>query len=499
LAGDLLAELERERSHSSHLLESMPAACAVTDVNGTIDAANRLLADLTGVPLRYLVGKPLPSLVMGKDRRPLRVLLLRLGAHGEAGGTQLIVRLQDRHGPGSDARITVLARAAEETGRLVWLFEPVGEDAANLGFPAIDEVVRARVADAVAWFRTHEEDVDTLERAFRQLPLAAYIEWAGDRRPPVVTRALELLLDGTPEPLAAARAFDDEPVAPDDLPVRRSLRRGETVEGDRLFLDRPDGRSLRVEVAAQPVRGGDGHVVAAVGVVVDLDADATQFAVERDFLAAAAHQLQNPPTAISTAIEVLQSGAKELPDERDRFLEHIERSASRLTRVVRSLLVLLRHRIEAETLRRRVVLVAPLLEAIAHRLDPDGSRVVVTCDDAVSVLAEQVLLETALENLVVNALRHAHGRVRLTCEGGSADRATISVTDSGPGLPEDVARRIAEASAPRAHQFLTGPGGLGLAIVMQITQLLRGELAVASDTSGTTISIALQAGRRIKR
>ena len=62
----------------------------------------------------------------------------------------------------------------------------------------------------------------------------------------------------------------------------------------------------------------------------------------REFLRNAAHQLRTPVAGITAAVEMLQSGAKEQPADRDRFLAHVERHADRLTRVARGLLLLAR-------------------------------------------------------------------------------------------------------------------------------------------------------------
>jgi signal transduction histidine kinase len=465
----------------------------VTDLEGAIQDANGVFSDLAGIQSRFLGGKPLAALVEPGERRALRnhITSLRGGA-----GIQVTVTLTMRRGGGREVRLTALP-GPEGTGfsRIVWLAEPLGS-VDGLRLPWIAESVRSRTSELVTALGKYEDDVRTLEAAFRQLPLAAMVVRAHGGAS-VTTAALDRLLPSPLTVLATARGPDGHDIGESQLPFVRSLQRGEIVRNERLVVDRGQDATVRLECGAEPIRSPDGQIVAAIGVFVDLDAEASQVALERDFLAAAAHQLQNPLTAIATAIEVLQSGAKDVADERDRFLDHIDESASRLTRVVRSLMVLVRQSTRTETPRRRVVPVAPLLHTIAERIDPSGSRVSVECSEAVSILAEPTLVEQALENLATNAIRHGLGPIRLVCDDIEDGKATIAISDSGPGLPPDVLDRIQTSTAPLGQHALSGSVGLGLSIAIQIVQVLGGELTATSGEHGSTVCIRLPAGRRL--
>ena len=63
---------------------------------------------------------------------------------------------------------------------------------------------------------------------------------------------------------------------------------------------------------------------------------------EADFISNAAHELRNPLAGISGAIEVLQSGAKNDPRDRDHFLSRLAEDAERMNRLTQSLLTLAR-------------------------------------------------------------------------------------------------------------------------------------------------------------
>ena len=63
---------------------------------------------------------------------------------------------------------------------------------------------------------------------------------------------------------------------------------------------------------------------------------------EREFVENAAHELRTPLAAIISIMDVLEGGAKDVPEARDRFLKHLRVHSERLSRLARSLLRILR-------------------------------------------------------------------------------------------------------------------------------------------------------------
>jgi signal transduction histidine kinase len=209
----------------------------------------------------------------------------------------------------------------------------------------------------------------------------------------------------------------------------------------------------------------------------------------QEFLRNAAHQLRTPLTAIATAVEVLQAGAKQRPDERDRFLEHIDEHARRLIRLARGLLVLARAQ-SGEAIRLDFVTVAPLLHELARQALPAaGVELVVKCDPDVEVLADSDLAHEALAALVENAVEHTRaGTIRLL--GSTANgHVTISVVDEGGGILPEHRDRVFD---PFYRPFASGPGhGLGLAIAAQAVRAMAGELTAEDAEGGSRFTIRL--------
>lgn len=213
--------------------------------------------------------------------------------------------------------------------------------------------------------------------------------------------------------------------------------------------------------------------------------------VTREFLRNAAHQLRTPLAGITAAIETLQAGAKERPADRDRFLEHLETHAIRLTRIARSLLVLARTQ-SGDQLRVDRVELKPLLDEIASSLEPPaGVRIVTECKPGVHALASPELLLETLVSIAENAIAHTErGTVELGAEL-AGPRVAIHVSDSGSGIPREFHDRIFE---PFFRVNDDGKGyGLGLAIAAQAVAAMEGEIEVSDrPRGGTTFTVTLR-------
>lgn len=223
--------------------------------------------------------------------------------------------------------------------------------------------------------------------------------------------------------------------------------------------------------------------------------------VRKDFVANVSHELRTPVTVIKGYAETLLDGViGDDPKRAVRFVEIIQSHAERLASLIADLLSLSELESATYTLQLQKVSLegtirrsCTLLEAkaIARRISvtlPSGSLP--------PVLADQGRLEQVLVNLLDNAIKY-------TPEGGSvtiavADdegRVSISVSDTGPGIPPESIPRIFErfyrVDASRSRD--EGGTGLGLSIVKHIVQLHGGTVSVANNpTKGTTFTFTLK-------
>ncbi len=203
-----------------------------------------------------------------------------------------------------------------------------------------------------------------------------------------------------------------------------------------------------------------------------------------EFAADVAHEFKSPLTSIRGAAELLAEGAADDPEARRRFLRNIELDAARLDRLVSRLLEL--SRIETSEEHPQVVdLRALCRRAIERSETPDGAIAFAYESSIHLVRARESDLETALLNLLDNALRFSPPGVpvELSVRGEKKSPwVEISVTDRGPGVPPEHLPRIFE-------RFYTTDAerdgtGLGLAIVRTVAVAHGGVVDVLRPTAG---------------
>ena len=236
----------------------------------------------------------------------------------------------------------------------------------------------------------------------------------------------------------------------------------------------------RVEVDAERVYEVSGITLrestAGVILIEDVSGRERRSRVEREFVANAAHELLTPLTGIVGAAHVLQAGAKTVPEDRDKFIDHIAHECSRLTRIARSLLILARAQSGEEPPRLEIL---PVRELLEETLEQVNAPVAVHCDSGITVFADADLFVQAATNLMVNALRH-----------GSGNAITVEVAQVGKNLVEidvlDAAATHSDAASFQAR-FRSAAGrdgggfGLGLSIAEQSLEVMGGRLLLQPE------------------
>lgn len=495
--GALVHELRRY----AELFEFAPIAYVVTDRNGLIVDANHWVGELLGLPLVRLVGKPLVTYVMESDKRRFRRLLLRLGDTPGVHEFELV--LDSRNGTPFDAELTVATGDAGATDDLLrFTIRDIRErKAGEVELRALTEELEQRVADRAA-----EADRQRVLFAdvFDQIPHALMMAEAPSGRIVMVNAAARRLyfFETTPalesvDDYGIGRRLDGSEVLPRDWPLARAVLGGETVAPEIIEFEQADGSRRLFEVSASPIRAPTGEVVAGVALVEDVSERKRTEDAEREFVANAAHELQTPVAAITSAVEALQSGAKDDPDQRDRFLSHLEREADRLGRLSSALLVLARAE-RGEVPRLELLPLEPLLREAADSTSPLPSvEVTVDCAMNVGILTHRDLFLQILGSLGTNAARNTkEGRITFAAQLVGNMRVVVEVLDTGTGIPlehqEHVFRRFYRTD-------YDSPGsGLGLAIASQAAGALGGRLALASTPGeGTTLTLNLPGARLV--
>ena len=225
--------------------------------------------------------------------------------------------------------------------------------------------------------------------------------------------------------------------------------------------------------------------------------------MRRDFVANVSHELRTPLTVVHGYLDMLDpaDGAEWEP-----IIAEMRRQSQRMTQLVEDLLAL--SRLEAQdALDEEDVAMAPMLATLRREAEAlsQGRHTVVVEDAAgVDLRGSGRELHSAFSNLVANAVRYtpSGGRVavRLAHEPGGG--ASLSVQDSGYGIPEAHLSRLTErfyrVSSSRTRE--TGGTGLGLAIVKHVLQLHQARLEITSEVGrGSTFTCRFGAERVVAR
>jgi signal transduction histidine kinase len=199
-----------------------------------------------------------------------------------------------------------------------------------------------------------------------------------------------------------------------------------------------------------------------------------------EFARNVSHELKTPITAISGAVELLRDETESMsPEQRRRFLANIAADAERMELLVTRLLHLARVQSEPEEVESIAVgatlaeVLAGYREAIDLAVEPELPALLMVRDH----------LETAVRNLIDNAIRHGGGksiRVRARRRG---PRVEISVRDAGPGISPANREQIFERFFTTARG--SGGTGLGLAIVRAVADARGGSVEFDSSPEGT--------------
>ncbi|MEO6793124.1 MAG: HAMP domain-containing sensor histidine kinase [Mycobacterium sp.] len=288
--------------------------------------------------------------------------------------------------------------------------------------------------------------------------------------------------------------------------IRRALaplRRVVETAGE--VADLPLGRGdatlpVRVAESDTNARTEVGQLGAAVNRMLDhiATALATRQASEtrvRQFVADASHELRTPLTAIRGYTEL----AQRVPDDADAVAHALGRvgsEADRMTRLVEDLLLLARLDSGRPLEHESVDLSRLAVDAIsdAHVGGPDHQWQLDLPDEPVTVPGDAARLHQVLTNLLTNARVHTGPgtvvTVRLVVDDAGA---VLSVTDDGPGIPEqfqpEIFQRFARGDTSRSRK--EGSTGLGLAIVSAVVKAHRGTIGVQSSPGFTEFTVRL--------
>ena len=296
-------------------------------------------------------------------------------------------------------------------------------------------------------------------------------------------------------PYRIQRAGKDIPS--DELPMQYAIAHRTAVSNE-IEIVRADGSVLYVQNDVEPLYDTHGHIYGCVSVCVDLTdrklAEAGLRTADRrkdEFLATLSHELRNPLAPIRSAIEVIRlaRGDEELIE---RARATMERQLLHLVRITDDLLDVARITQNKVQLRRERIdlraVVQSAIEATRPMIDAQGHTLTVHSPDSpIWADVDFTRIAQALSNLLSNAAKYTEPGGQITVTAGvDTAGATITVADTGIGIPPTLLPRIFDMFTQlQAHRDRTFGGlGIGLTLSRRLVQLHGGTIDAASEGPG---------------
>lgn len=205
------------------------------------------------------------------------------------------------------------------------------------------------------------------------------------------------------------------------------------------------------------------------------------------------HELKSPLAAISGAAELLN---EDMPVEhRRKFLANIRRESSRSTQIIDGLLKLSQLESQSQLLKKTPVVLETVIQSASDSLKPrlqtKGIHLEILSNPKHTLVGDAMLLETALTNLLENAIHFSpqNSTIRIVSTQTDAD-LTLSVTDQGPGIPEYAKERVFErfySHHPDNDDHPKG-SGLGLVFVQEVAKLHNGTATLQNSESAGAVA-----------
>lgn len=216
-------------------------------------------------------------------------------------------------------------------------------------------------------------------------------------------------------------------------------------------------------------------------------------------LASVSHDLRTPLTSMRGSIDSLLALGEAIPlEDRRELLEGTRDEAERLDRYIQNLLDMTRLGHGALKLARDWVSPADIVGSSLNRLRAVLAPLQVSAEvpaELPLLYVHAALIEQALVNVLENAARFSPPDGRLQLNAGANDNEIyFSVSDEGPGIPEDERAKIFDMFYTAARGDRGGQGtGLGLAICQGMVGAHGGRISVADgiDGRGTCITLHL--------
>lgn len=254
-----------------------------------------------------------------------------------------------------------------------------------------------------------------------------------------------------------------------------------------------------LSVIASPVLES-GQVTGAVVLTLDVTEREQREKLRREFSANVSHELKTPLTSISGFAELMSQGLVP-PDKVREFSLDIQKECTRLTNLVEDIIDLSRLEEGGGDMTWEDIDLYTLCDDVLQSLEPVAKRQTVTlrlAGESLQVRGVYQVLREMIYNLCDNAIKYNRSGGSVTVAvARSAGRASVTVADTGIGIPYEDQSRVFERfyRVDKSHSRAIGGTGLGLSIVKHAAALHGAEIKLQSQPEDGTVITVLFPGK----
>lgn len=233
-----------------------------------------------------------------------------------------------------------------------------------------------------------------------------------------------------------------------------------------------------------------------VSIAKDITTEYEQSVIKSNFINIASHQLRTPMTAIMTYAHILHDGyAGGMEEKQEKLAKTIINSSERMITLINDILLITRIQNGEADLKDKDTTLGAVLDNLHIEIGPNIKNKKINLKTTYSPKAKQYtcnkfIFYEILSNLMTNAVQYTPLGGSITVEAKMFNgRVSISVKDTGIGIPDDYVHKIFDqfSRANNAFEVFNEGTGLGLFVVKMLLDQVDGKISCVSQLNKGSI------------